>query len=181
MKFLRNSILIIFCFIVNISFSQTNNAPPNFNNLDTIYNNKDKSFAVGPFRKVKDFKGDINEYWKEFYKSGELKAEGELITKSFTQCCIDGPCEMPYKYKVRFWKYYYKNGKIRSKGNYITQIYNFPTSCEGGDDIVIQKVNSNWKNYDIYGKELKISKRTKEELEAFYTDYGIHYLWKNEQ
>ena len=178
MKFLKIITLIIFCSISNISFCQIDNRPPNFKNLDTIYNKKDKSFAVGSFSKSKDFKGDVNKYWKEFYNTGELKAEGELIAKSFTQCCIDGPCEMPYLYKVGFWKYYYKNGKIKSKGNYETQIYNFPTSCEGGDDIVIQKVNSDWKNYDINGKEIKISKEIIEELEAFYTDYGIHYLWR---
>lgn len=172
------SILILFILIGKFSYSQKNNEPPNLISLDTIHNNKDNSYSVGPFSKNIDFKGDINQYWKEFYKSGELKSEGEMIFKSFTQCCTAGPCEMPYGYKVGFWRYYFRNGKLKSKGNYSTQIYNFPTSCKGGDDILIQKVSSNWKNFDINGKDIKISKDILRELEAFYTGYGVHYLLK---
>ena len=143
-------------------------------NLDTIIDYRDKTFIIGPFNEKKDIAGNSYGLWKEFYSSGELKAEGTLMQRSYTQCCAAGPCEMFYRYKLGEWEYYYKNGKIKAQGVYDTQVYNFPTSCEGGDDIIIQKLSNNWKYYNKNGLEPQMPEHMIEEIMTFYTEQGKH-------
>lgn len=51
-----------------------------------------------------DDEGRKQGYWQEFYRSGELKAEGYYKNNK----------------KVKEWKYYFRNGSIEQRGSYIT-------------------------------------------------------------
>ncbi|MEQ8808569.1 MAG: hypothetical protein RIE59_05825 [Imperialibacter sp.] len=71
----------------------------------------------------------------EFYEDGNLKSRGEYQIGSYTQCCMGGPCEQYYNYKVGNWKYYFPNQQLRAECTYGTKLMHIGTSCEGGDSL----------------------------------------------
>ena len=93
---------------------------------------------------------------KEYYDSGELKSEGNLI--ELQACTSRGSgksivevddhefcqeCDMyTTKRKIGLWKYYYKNGQLKMEGNYI--VLDFIDLPNHRDGI--------WKTYDKDGK-----------------------------
>ncbi|MFD2565421.1 hypothetical protein [Aquimarina rubra] len=172
---LRIIIIISLIFLTELSFGQHTFDIPDFETkLDTIYDKHDSSFAIGSVVQNGDFKGHRFGYWKEYYSTGELKGSGLMLIEKYVQCCFSGPCTQHYSYKIGNWTYFYKNGSFKAKGTYETQIYNYPTSCRGGYDIIIQKVGSKWEFYDTEGEEIKKTKEIVNELETFYTSWGKH-------
>jgi antitoxin component YwqK of YwqJK toxin-antitoxin module len=166
----RLIILIVLIFLNQLAFTQ------NVENvrIDTIVNPKNGDYDIGtivdsPYDKIR-----IGQ-WKEYYSTGEIKAEGELTIGKKSHCCFAGPCTITYSYKVGKWIYYHKNGKIITQGIYETQKIKVPNSCEGGTIIIIQKVGDNWLFFDTNGAEIKREKQQIEELEKHYNIRGVHY------
>lgn len=179
---MRKLLFIILLFAFILSNGQSDIERIVGKDLDTIVDYDDKTFIVGSFKEKNDVAGNSYGLWKEYYRSGKLKGTGTLAKGSYTQCCTAGPCELSYMYKIGHWTYYYENGKLKAEGNYNTQVYNFPTSCQGGDNIVIQKVGDNWKYYDETGNMIPVSKEMITELETIHTGYGKHIPvnWKKQ-
>ncbi len=94
--------------------------------------------------------------WREFYKSGSLKGEGDsnpsknYIWRYFYE---SGELKSVGNYeggmKVGPWEYYYKNGVVKEKGIYI-YTYN--------DSLQFEKKRGRWKYYNSKGQFIRVKK-----------------------
>lgn len=112
--------------------------------------------ATGPIEEeYNKYSNYRNGFWKEFYKSGALKEEGNFKLDTYTNCCTGGLCEIYYSYKFGEWSYFYENGKLKAKGIYKIERKHKETSCEGGTEIEYGNLDNSWKFFDEKGNEIK--------------------------
>ena len=104
-------------------------------------------------------------FWREFYKNGNLKSEGNYKLDTYKQCCTGGICDGYYSYKYGEWKYYFENGNLKAKGTYRIGKKHKKTSCEGGDEINFGYITNSWIFYDIKSNEIKPSDKDILEIE----------------
>jgi len=80
--------------------------------------------------------------------------------------CNDGSVLWKYySYKVGQWQYFHKNKMVKAEGTYETQVFNYPTTCKGGYDMIKQKVGKNWVFYLENERITKPKKTYVKELE----------------
>ncbi|ALM08558.1 hypothetical protein SB49_12640 [Sediminicola sp. YIK13] len=112
--------------------------------------------------------------WEEFYEKLKIKAKGKYESDFFVQCCIGGPCDMYYSYKVGEWVYYHTNGQIKAKGVFRIRRKKIETSCEGGDYIKAGVVTDAWVFFDENGNKTSPNQEFIREIEesSFIIDWG---------
>ncbi len=74
-----------------------------YNAEGEVIESKIYSEGILLFEGIVDDEGNRQGLWREYYETGELKAEGEYRDNL----------------KVKNWKYYYRNGDVEQSGNYI--------------------------------------------------------------
>jgi antitoxin component YwqK of YwqJK toxin-antitoxin module len=73
-----------------------------YNDSGQVVSGKIYSNGIVLYEGIVDEQGRKQGPWKEYYETGELKAEGKYRNDE----------------KIQDWKYYYRNGKIEQKGEY---------------------------------------------------------------
>ena len=127
---------------------------------DTSFNEKDEITGIGSTVAKGKYKGLKFGYWTEYYQTGEKKCSGMYLTEKYMECNDGGIFWKYYSYKVGQWKYYYQNGFIKAEGTFETQVFNYPTTCKGGYNLIKQKVGENWIFYSENEKIMKPEKQT---------------------
>ncbi|WP_291139191.1 toxin-antitoxin system YwqK family antitoxin [Flavobacterium sp. UBA7663] len=157
--------MLTFLFFVSCRTSRTEVEYLNKTEISEYYDNGEiKSIgAIDYFHK--EFNNFRVGFWREFYKNGNLKSEGNYKLDTYKQCCTGGICNGYYSYKYGEWKYYHENGNLKTKGTYRMGKKHKKTSCEGGDEINFGYITNSWIFYDINENEIKPSQEDILEIE----------------
>ena len=151
--------ILTFVFFVSCKTSKTEVEYLNKTQISEYYD----SGEIKSIGAIDDFHKEFNNFrvgfWREFYKNGNLKSEGNYKLDTYKQCCTGGICDGYYSYKYGEWKYYHENGNLKAKGTYRIGKKNKKTNCEEGDEINFGYITNFWIFYDVNGNEIKPSEK----------------------
>ncbi|MBJ2173111.1 hypothetical protein JBL43_02600 [Aureibaculum sp. A20] len=110
-------------------------------------------------------------FWKEYYKNGHLKMEGDYRLGSYIGCCTSGPCRSFNYYRSGIWKFYNEEGEMIYELNFVPTELHIATTCRGGDNYlfgIIKVVPIKYRNEITSDKIFEIQKIRVED------EYSIH-------
>jgi antitoxin component YwqK of YwqJK toxin-antitoxin module len=112
-----------------------------FIKYDTLFT-EDNTYSIGQLGKCYPQNNDGFKIgkWTEYYKSGNIKSQGNYGFGIIRNCCVAGYCYGQYSYKKGRWAYYYEDRKLKADILYDTIL--LPIESNGCGDTVYYKSNA---------------------------------------